>query len=230
MRFDTILFELEGVLAETSALRQETLRDALAAEGLSLGHGALADCCAGLPPRAAAAAAARHAGVRLDDTALDLVALRAGRRFAELSARGLSLVPGARDLVARLAPHARLGVVTRAARADAERVLAMADLEYVVELLVTDDDVVAPKPDPAPYQLALRRLARRRPVDLDAVLALEDGAAGIESATAAGLTCVAVGALPAHQAMRAAGVLPSLDGVTVEALLQAAGGTARGVR
>lgn len=229
MRFDTILFELEGVLAETSALRRETLRDALAVERLPLGDADFAECCAGLPPRAAAQAAAARAGATLDDTALDLVALRAERRFAELSARGLSLVPGALELVTRLAPHARLGVVTRAVRTDAERVLALAELEYVVELLVTGDDAVAPKPDPAPYRLALRRLARRRPVEPSAVLALEDGAAGIDAAVAAGLTCVAVGALPAHQALRAAGVLPTLEGVTMEALLHAAGGIARGV-
>jgi HAD superfamily hydrolase (TIGR01509 family) len=230
MRFDTILFELEGVLAETSTLRRETLRDALAVERLPLTDDDFADVCAGLPPRAAARAVARRAGVTLDDTALDLVALRAERRFAELSARGLSLVPGARELVARLAPQARLGVVTRAARADAERVLAMAELEYTVELLVTGDDAVAPKPAPAPYQLALRRLARRRAVDPLAVLALEDGRAGIDSAAGAGITCIAVGPLPAHLAMRAAGVLPSLEGVTMDALLQAAGSAAGGVR
>lgn len=230
MRFDTFLFELEGVLAETSALRCETLRDALSVERLPLTDADFADCWAGLPPRAAAQIVARRAGVALDDTALDLIALRAERRFAELSGRGLSLVPGARELVARLAPHARLGIVTRAARAVAERVLAMAELEYAVELLVTGDDAVAPKPDPAPYRLALRRLARRRPVDASAVLALEDGAAGIDAASAAGLTCIAVGALPAHQAMRAAGVLPSLEDVTMERLLQLAGGAAGGVR
>ena len=128
---------------------------------------------------------------------------------------------------AALAPQARLGVVTRATRRDVELVLGLAGLEYAVETVVTGDDAVAPKPDPAPYALALARLARRRPVSPEAVLVLEDGPAGIAAATGAGLACVAVGPLPAHEAMRAAGTLPSLAGVTPAVLARVAGGAAR---
>ena len=225
MQLDTVLLELEGVLADTAAARRAALRAALEAvagrpfDDAALAHGD------GLAPRAAAAAVARAHAPDLDDTALDLVALRAERGFAAASARGLSLAPGAREFVERLAASARVGVVTRAARRDAEHVLGLAELEYAVELLVTADDRVEPKPDPAPYELALARLARRRPVSRERVLALEDGAAGIAAATAAGLAVVAVGDVPAHVAMRAAGVLPSLDGATLESLQRIAGPT-----
>lgn len=223
MQLDTVLLELEGVLADTAAARRSALRAGLAAEsGHVLDDAALA-CGDGLVPRDAAAAVARAASLDLDDTALDLAALRAEREFAAASERGVSLVPGARAFVERLAGSARVGIVTRAARRDAERVLALADLEYAAELLVTADDRVAPKPDPAPYALALARLARRRPVARDRVLALEDGAPGIASATAAGLAVLAVGDVPAHVAMRAAGVLPSLDGASIETLQRVAG-------
>ncbi len=223
MQLDTVLLELEGVLADTAAARRAALRAGLAAEaGRPFDDAALALGDA-LAPRLAAAAVARVHAPDLDDVALDLAALRAERHFADASARGLSLVPGARAFVERLAGAARVGVVTRAARRDAELVLRLAELEYVVELLVTADDGAEPKPDPAPYALALERLARRRPVARDRVLALEDGAAGIASATAAGLTVIAVGAVPAHDAMRAAGVLPSLEGAMMESLQRLAG-------
>jgi len=223
MQLDTVLLELEGVLADTAPARRAALRAGLVAEaGRPLDDAALAHGD-GLAPRAAVAAVARAHAPDLDETALDLAALRAERHFAQSSARGLSLVRGARAFVERLASAARVGVVTRAARRDAELVLGLAELEYAVELLVTADDRVAPKPDPAPYALALERLARRRPVARDRVLALEDGAAGIASATAAGLAVIAVGAVPAHDAMRAAGALPSLDGATPELLARLAG-------
>ena len=230
MRFDTVLFELEGVLADTAALRRDALRRSLAVEAVSLSDEEFATCCTGLAPRAAAQLVAQRRGLDLDETALDLAALRAERHFASLSGRGLSLVPGARELIEALAPQARLGVVTRATRRDVELVLGLAGLEYAVETVVTGDDAVAPKPDPAPYALALARLARRRPVSPEAVLVLEDGPAGIAAATGAGLACVAVGPLPAHEAMRAAGTLPSLAGVTPAVLARVAGGAAREAR
>jgi beta-phosphoglucomutase-like phosphatase (HAD superfamily) len=98
-----------------------------------------------------------------------------------------------------------------------------------VEVVVSAEDAV-PKPHAAPYALALARLARRRPLSPDAVLALEDGPAGIAAATAAGLRCVVVGPLPAHEAMRAAGSLPTLDGVTAERLALVAGAATEGAR
>jgi HAD superfamily hydrolase (TIGR01509 family) len=230
MRFDTVLFELEGVLADTAALRRDSLRRSLAEDGLTFTDAEWDACGAGATPRDAAAALAHRRGALLDDVALDLAALRAERHFAAASGRGLSLAPGARELVEALAPHARLGVVTRAARRDVDLVLGLAGLEPLVEVLVTGDDPVAPKPDPASYERALARLARRRPVSRDAVLALEDGGAGIRSATAAGLTCVAVGPVPAHEALLAAGALPSLADVTPERLARVAGTTTEGAR
>lgn len=223
MQLDTVLMELEGVLADTAAARRTALGAGLAAEtGRAVDDAALAHGDA-LAPRLAVAAVARAHAPDLDDTGRDLAALRAERHFAEASGRGLSLVPGARAFVERLAAGARVGIVTRARRRDAELVLGLADLEYVVELLVTADDAVAPKPAAAPYELALDRLARRRPVVRDRIVALEDGAAGIAAATAAGLAVIAVGDVPAHAAMRAAGALPSIDGATVETLQRIAG-------
>jgi beta-phosphoglucomutase-like phosphatase (HAD superfamily) len=61
-------------------------------------------------------------------------------------------------------------------------------------------------------------MSRLRPVSAGSVLALEDGSSGIRSARAAGLRCLAVGALPAHCAMQAEGLLPTLRGHTLATL------------
>ena len=220
MRLDAVLMELEGVLADTAALRRAALRRSLAEDGVVLDDDA-ARAGDARATRDAVERAARLAGVALDEVALDLAALRADRHLSASLGDGVVLAPGAGELVERLAGRVRLGVATRLPRADADRVLALAGLEWAFELVVAAEDADA-KPSPAPYALALARLARRRPL-ADAVLALEDGAAGIAAATAAGVRCVAVGEMPAHEAMRADGVLPSLDGATLERLAGAAG-------
>jgi beta-phosphoglucomutase-like phosphatase (HAD superfamily) len=51
------------------------------------------------------------------------------------------------------------------------------------------------------------------------VVALEDSRSGIRSARSAGLTCVAVGNLPAHVAMEADACIGSIAGLTPDRLL-----------
>jgi len=218
MLYDTVLFELEGVLADTQASRRDALVRSLADEGVVLTPTAYAERCAGLPVREAALAAAATAGGRLDPTAVDLVALRAERYFAERVGKGVSLAPGARELLDDLAGRARLGIVTRASRREVEFVLSLAALDGVFECVLAAEDVRSPKPSPEGYHRALERLARRRAASPATTLALEDGAPGIAAARARALRCVAVGTMPAHHAVQADAYLPSLAGQSLASL------------
>ena len=104
MRFDTALFELEGVLADTHALRRAALVRSLADDGVALTEEAYDARCTGVPVREAALAAVTAIagdGQRFDETALDLIALRAERYFQEQLGKGVSLAPGARSLPGR---------------------------------------------------------------------------------------------------------------------------------
>ena len=215
--FHAVLFELEGVLVDTRNDRQRALQETLAQDGVRLSD---SDCesLADLPVRAAVAAAFRAASIPMDDVGLDLGALRAERRFAERLAHGLALVEGARDLVGHLAGRVRLGVVTRASRREADAMLSLAGLEFAFECVIGHDDVLEAKPSACHYEQALRTMSRLRPLAPASALALEDGPAGIRAARGAGLRCLAVGALPAHRAMQAEGLLPTLRGHTLSTL------------
>jgi HAD superfamily hydrolase (TIGR01509 family) len=218
MPLDAVLFEFDGLLAETAPARREALARALAEEGVSLSAAQSALLDPWQAPRSVAFDVARRQGIQLDETALDLVGLRTERHAAELLGTGLSLAPGAAELLHALAGQAQVGIVTDAPRELVDHVLGMAGLEHEVEFLVTARERLAPKPAPDGYLAALERLGRRRPLRSLHVLALEASPAGITAATAAGIRCVAVGVLAAHEAMRAAAYLPSLAGVTVDRL------------
>ena len=218
MPLDAVLLEFDGLLAETAPARREALARALAEEGVSLSAAQFALLDPWQAPRSVALDVARQRGVELDETALDLVGLRTERHAAELLGAGISLAPGAAELLHALAGHAQVGIVTGAPRELVEYVLGMAGLEHEVAFLVTAREQLARKPSPDGHLAALRRLSRWRPLHSLHVLALESSAAGIAAATAAGIRCVAVGVLPAHEAMRAAAYLPSLAGVTVQRL------------
>jgi HAD superfamily hydrolase (TIGR01509 family) len=222
---DVVLFEFEGVIAETRERRTAALRRSLADDGIEASVEEIAQVWRALPSRAAAAALLERRGDRADEVMLDLIALRADRYFGEEASGGLSLVPGARDCVGRLEGRARLGIVTRASRRDVERTLALAELGFAFECVVTSDEMIEQKPSPIGYERALERLSRRGAVQRDNVIALEDGPAGIRAARAAGIRCVAVGPMAAEVAMDADGYIKTLEHVTLERLRELGGAT-----
>jgi HAD superfamily hydrolase (TIGR01509 family) len=215
---EAVLFEFDGVLADTHDARRRALLDTLEEDGVIVGVVDYADWCASLPVRAAVRTALARSGVPADDTRVDLTAARADRKFRALLESGLSLVPGARALVDSMQGQARLGLVSRAARRDIEHALGLAQLDYAFEFVISDDDPFAAKPSPEPYLAALERLARRRPVSGAHVVALEDSIAGVRSANAAGLRCAVVGTLPVHLAVNADALIPSLAGLTAASI------------
>ena len=213
-----VLFELEGVLADTAVARRDALARSFIDEGLVVPQELLARAVAGKGVRSATVTVLAELQVTRDDTATDLIALRADRYFSERLGKGISLARGARELVVALEGRATLGIVTRARRRDAELTLDLAELEGSFASVTTADDVSEQKPSPMGYRAALARLARRGLATADTV-ALEDGSEGIRAAHAAGVRCIAVGDVPAHEAVEAEGGLPPLAGVSVDAVM-----------
>ena len=216
---DAVLMEFDGVLADTAAARRDAMLTVLAEEGITLSHADHRDRCAGLPTPEAVRGALARCGVTLDETGVELLALRVDRAFTAHVSKGLMLADGAREAVERLAARARLGIVTRAGRRDVEFVLSLAQLDHLFACVIGAEDVYPAKPSPAPYLAAMRRLERRRPVPSDGVVvALEDSSHGIRSARGAGLRCIAVGDLPAHVAMEAEAVIPAITRLDIAAI------------
>jgi HAD superfamily hydrolase (TIGR01509 family) len=195
---DVVLIELEGVVFETQALRQECAQLALAAHGIDL----------------------PAAPMIIDDVVLaDLVASTADRLFsARLMTSGVAVRAGARTFVEQAAARTRLGVVTRMLRRDAESLLRLSGLADAPTVVVCADDVVDPKPSPEGYRLAMSRLHRQRGSEPAGVIALENDASGIRGARAAGVRCIAIGPVEPHIAMEADAYVASLDDQSPQSL------------
>lgn len=108
-------------------------------------------------------------------------------------AKDLATPPGLRSFIEKaVVEGAKLGVVTNAPRANAEHVLAALGLSDYFACIVAVEDVQAPKPNPEPYFVGMRRLG----LSAERCVAFEDSPSGVKSAAAAGL-CV-VGLLTGH--------------------------------
>jgi beta-phosphoglucomutase-like phosphatase (HAD superfamily) len=210
---EALLLEWEGVLVDTRVARCDALVRALAAEGVTLGAAVVEGCGRGRSVRAAATAALLHSGLT-DPTLAELVAMRAERSFlAELS-RGIVLTPGAATFVEQAQRHLRVGLATRAGRAETDILLRLSGLEAAISTVATADDVAGHAPSSELYRRALAQLGRVRAVAPAGAVAVADAPPSFRAARDAGLRSLAVGA-PAHDAMEADAGVGSLDGLTV---------------
>lgn len=193
---DLVLCELEGALVDSESQRRRALQRAFADEGIALPDELYDEHCAGKSTEHAIEAALR--ALRPSDDALlpELLALGSSRRFRIEVAGGVLLAPGAADFLDAVRATSRIALVSRAARNEAELLLAVAGLDTAFECSICADDVRAAERGGARHEAALARLGRLRPVDRRRVLALEGGMDGARAALAAGVRCVVVGQTP----------------------------------
>ena len=218
----SLFFEVEDVLAGTAALRRAALVRALAEEGFERAAISEIELHSAESTRDSVRRALRHQRGAGDETALTLIALRADRHFAALVHAGVSLAPGARELVRHAISSCRLAIVTGLERATVDSLLSLADLDGAFEVIIAAEDVAAGKPAPDGYRKALERMNRRRLLDLRSALALEPGALGARAARAAGLRCAIVAPFRAESVPDADAMLGSLEGenlATLDAML-----------
>jgi mannitol-1-/sugar-/sorbitol-6-phosphatase len=171
-----VLFDMDGTLVDSRACVEKTWRAWCARHGLD--ENRLLEISPGRQQQATIVMAAPH----LDpDTEAGWL-----RRAEENCRDGIAPVPGARRLLAALAPG-QWAVVTSAWRRLAEIRLAAAGLAQP-RVLVTADEVTASKPSPDGYLLAAARLGVR-PADC---LVIEDTPVGIAAGRAAGMRTIGV--------------------------------------
>ncbi len=152
-----------------------------------------------------------------DDLA-ELVAQRVAAYRARV-ADGSTVSADVRAAVRLAADRVPLAVVSGAAAAEIRPVLAAAGLAGAFAGVISSDDVAHGKPHPEGYLQALALLGG---ADLHParVVAFEDTEAGVASATAAGLTCIAVTGTHPHERLGAAQrIVERIDSALIEELL-----------
>ena len=180
--FDAILFDLDGTLIDTESLAVASGVEAFANSGFPI-DAAFMHRLIGKDHVASAAIIRAH----LPDLDLEDFDQHWRRLFNEKVARGLPLKPGAEALLEQLA-HLPRGLVTSSRRDEAHRKLGIAGLAQYFDIVVSYDDVTAPKPAPDPYLLAARMLG----VTPERCLVFEDSEVGAEAAHRAGCRVVQV--------------------------------------
>ncbi len=188
-----IVFDFDGVIADTEPAHLAAFQDVLADTGLTLSAGDYYDRYLGYDDAGALRAIGRDQGRPLDAGEVRRLAAAKARRFEVRVSDGNVLFPGAAACIERLAGVAPLGIASGALHAEIESILTGAGLRERFDVIVAADDVIRSKPAPDTYQRAVELLgAAGTGATPSTCVALEDSVWGIEAAHAAGLPCVAV--------------------------------------
>ncbi len=176
-----VVFDFDGVIADTEPLHLRAYQDILAGAGITLTEMDYYARYLGYDDAGAFRAIARDSGRTLDEAALRDFIAQKSHRFEELEAAGAVLFPGAIECVRRCAAEWPLAVASGALRREIELVLEHAGLRDCFRLVVSAEDTPRSKPAPDPYLLALEKLRESTGVAIEAArtVAIEDSRWGI---------------------------------------------------
>ena len=187
-----VVFDFDGVIADTEKLHFEASRIVLAARGVSLDEARYYTRYLGYNDAMMADAVAQDQ--QLFETEADRAAFvrdfieDKGRAYARLKADGAVVFPGVQACLTRLSAEFPLAIASGAFREEIEDILNGAGLTHCFQTIVGAGDVRHGKPHPAPYLEAARRLG----ADPTTCVAIEDSSWGLDSARAAGMKTIAV--------------------------------------
>ena len=206
-----IVFDFDGVLADSEPLHLAALQEVLSALGVTLTReDYYANFLGYSDEEVFRRVAARHRW-GLGEAQLAAFVAQKSAVFNEAHAAGARMYPGAAECIERLAKVFALGIASGALRHEIEELLGDAGLAHHFRFIVAAGDTPDSKPAPDPY----RRAAELHGLPPSACVAIEDSRWGIQSAKAAGMKCVGIThTYPAPELGEADAVIGSLKEFT----------------
>jgi beta-phosphoglucomutase len=216
-----VVFDFDGVLADTEPLHLRAFRAVFARRGWALDDASYYERYLGYGDDDLVRVYGEDHGLRLD----------AGDRRSLLDEKdlvyrqdietGTVLYAGAAACVRALAARFSLAIASGSRRVELLHILTSNGLVDAFPVIVSVDDVTRTKPDPEPYLTAAAQLGLAPRV----CVAIEDSASGLASARSAGLRTIAVTtSSPASTLAAADRILRRVDEVTVGVIESLIGG------
>ena len=192
-----VLFDFNGVIADDEPVHQEMLQKVLAEEGIIVTDAEYHDIYLGFDDKGCFTEAFTRNGRELTDDALTDLIHRKSVYYDAYIAEHLVLFEGAAACVHALSKVYPMGIVSGALAGEIESICTQAELLDDFVFVVSAEDTEARKPHPEGYLKALALynmfLAEHgRIIGPENCVVIEDSIAGVASAKAAGMRCVAI--------------------------------------
>jgi beta-phosphoglucomutase len=190
-----IIFDFDGVIADTEPLHFAGFRQTLAEIGISLAQSDYYANYLGYDDRGCFIAALTAHQRPIDPSTLTQLMQRKAHAYLESVKDHLVIFPGVCEFVREASAAYPLAIASGALRHEIEVILEQAGLRKEFLHITSAEDVTRGKPDPQPFFQALEALNRQRhgqPITAGSCLVIEDSIPGIHGAKAAGMKVLAV--------------------------------------
>lgn len=211
MTISAIVFDFDGVLADSEPIHFRAYQELLAPSGVTLTKEAYCARYLGFDDEGAFRQMAADFNLLLGDEEIEMLVVAKGHLFEQIVSGTNVLYPAAAPCVERLAARWPLGIASGALRADIDLMLKGARLADRFRFVVAAGDTDLTKPAPDPYL----RAAELHGVAPSACIAIEDSRWGLQSAKTAGMRTIAVTHTYPRSELAADWIVDSLDEITI---------------
>ena len=227
MRLEAVVFDFDGVIANSEPLHFRAYERVLARAGVMLSEHDYYARYLGYDDVGAFEAIARDRELAWTSGDIDAIVARKAVELEALERDVSVLFPGAADAVRRAARMVPIAIASGARGDEIRRVLRREGLDALFTAIVSAEDTPLSKPSPQPYLRAVALLGEARGALVEAArcVAIEDSRWGLESARGAGLRTVAVTNTYDKAALLtfADAVIPSLAALDLDAVASLVG-------
>jgi len=216
-----VVFDFDGVIANTEPLHLQAFQDVLDQTPMSLSKEAYESTYLGYDDIGVFTQLAQDQDIVVSSDEISELIARKGKRYTQLVESRDVIFPEARTCLERLSGNCELGIASGALHQEIETILRASSLRSYFTTIVAADDVKHSKPEPDTYRLAIELLclAMGRPPSPNGFVAIEDSLWGIQSAHAAGLPCIAVTTTYTEDRLTVANqIVPSLVDIDITTL------------
>jgi len=216
-----IVFDFDGVIADSEPLHLRAFQQILAEERIELSAADYYSRYLGYDDVGLLQALAVDRAVTMTDRQVTELVARKGARLQQMLHDDHVLFPGAVEFIRRAAAEVPIAIASGALKPEILSIIEAAGINELFTTIVAAGDTPQSKPSPAPYRLAFDQLRAKSGRELDPrrCVAIEDSRWGLESAQGAGLRCVGVtNSYPANELPQAELVVSGLEALTLTAL------------
>jgi beta-phosphoglucomutase len=220
MSLRAVVFDFDGVIADSEPLHLRAFQDVLREDGISLTTEDYYARYLGFDDEGVFRAVGDANRRMWASDRIDALVVRKARRMEALMENVSVLFPGAADAIRRIAAAVPVAIASGALTAEIRRILDRERLSSAFTAIVAAEDAPS-KPAPDPYLQAVAKIAAagHGPLAPGDCAAIEDSVWGIQSARAAGLRVVGVTTTyEASHLVDADLIVSSLHDLTLEAL------------
>lgn len=223
MHLKAVIFDFDGVIADTEPIHLGAFQRALDGLGMELSEEDYYSNYLAYDDKTFFRRFLLDRGFKHEDSLISELIGRKTGHYYDLIKGNIEILPGVRDFLQRTAGRYRIAIGSGALRGEITDILEFAGIGGYFEVIVSAEDIEDCKPAPDVYLEVLKRLNASSPtgeaLSAPECLVIEDSLSGIEAAISAGMKCLAVSnSYAPDELTRAHMVKDSLAGVGIEEL------------